>query len=324
MLCFAGICKDANQEKAATDLLTRLKELQADLEVSKRNLANAREEREKVERNAAETEQRANELLAKKKTVDAMTEKALRMQATDGCASGCFSFLMSANEEIALQKKLESLKADLAATQESVVLVRAQAEGVQQNVAVQTTMSSPLSNGVATKQEQPKETIEVSVQKEPSYDAMFMRDVNDFRHHTPLDQRIYKNAINDLIKELAACENGLQEEKVLLDAYKAETQQHEKIVKNLSGQTEVEPFAFMKSGGAAAWFRGETPAKQREMKVQLMQIVQEMEAAQEEKVGYEIARDTSARKLSHLRERGVIQDNCSTEASNKFAFQQPA
>merc|ERR1712151_1411476 len=131
--------------------------------------------------NAAETEQRANELLAKKKTVDAMTEKALRMQATGGSASGCCSFFLSANEEIALQKKLESLKADLVATQESVVLVRAQAEGVQQNVAVQTTKSSPLSNGVATKQEQPKETIEVSVQKEPSYDAMFMKDVNDFR-----------------------------------------------------------------------------------------------------------------------------------------------
>merc|ERR1712203_1219401 len=84
-------------------------------------------------------------------------------------------------------------------------------------------------------------------------------------------------------------------------------QEHDKLAKSLSrslGNLMSEPFAFLKSGKSKAWFRGQTPAKQREMKDQLQLCLQQLEEVQLDKVEQEIKRNGSTKKLSMYRERG--------------------
>jgi len=72
---------------------------------------------------------------------------------------------------------------------------------------------------------------------------------------------------------------------------------------------------------AHAMFREQTPAKQREVKDELLQLLQELEGIQVEKSEHEVVKDVSDRKLSNLRDRTVPDAGKSASKNNGFAFQ---
>lgn len=271
-------------------------QLEKDLKESNAKLAALKEERESVEQDALEKEQRASELLAKRRAHEALaaTAREVSKDVAQGACGGCFDGITT-NEQLKedkMKEHLEKVQKELAASQDELSKARSHAEEARKDVTTQK--------------------------------SMFMRDVRNFRTATPANQREMRGDIINLLNQIQGAENELQEEKTLLELSKSDVEEHEKVLKKLEGKLDNDtPFAFMKATKSLSWLRTQTPAQQREIRNELINCLQDLEAMQVEKHEHEITQETSHRRLAELRKRtgsGEVAPAQSNDGDKNSAF----
>jgi chromosome segregation ATPase len=324
MSCFADICgtQSAQERAAEADLNRQMKQLRDDLKEANEKVKAAKKEREQAEQDTLAKEPKAVDVKAHVKAQNAMRRNV--SESKEAITGGCFGWTQGQKDrEKNIAAQVEKLKGELVTAQEKVSQMRKAAEVAQKDVAkAQKEVQKTKSKTSVTASSTPKSSqSEMVAEQTQSLNSMFAKDVKSFRTETPANQRQMKGAIVDLLNKLQSAENALQKEEDLKKQAQAETKQHEKTVQQLQSRVADQPFAFMSSGASNAWFRSQTPAQQREMKNELLQLLQDMEGLQVEKAEHEVVKDLSERKLSNLRHR-TGSDDGAAKTNGGFAFKQ--
>ena len=89
-------------------------------------------------------------------------------------------------------------------------------------------------------------------------------------------------------------------------------------MKQLQTRLQEQPFSFMNSGAGNQLLRQQTPAKQREMRDELVKLLQDLEEVHVEKSEHVLATQLNEKKLKDLRKQG----GTGASTTNGFAFQQ--